>query len=98
MEPGHCYTLITDPLYSEILQIKLFNEIGQSSYFVVQVRFNEDMMSPKNSTMAALREAHKADCGCYLIYFANGIQMNRFLRFIDRFVTLALSCEKNVKI
>lgn len=86
MNPGHCYTLVTDPLYSEILQIKLFNDIGRSTYFVVQIRFNEDMMSPKNDTVSALREAHRAGCGCYLIYLANGIQMSRFLRFIDRFV------------
>lgn len=86
MDPGHCYTLITDPLYSEILQTKLFHEISRSSYFVVQVRFNEDMMSPKNATVAALREAHRAGCRCYLIYLANGIQMNRFLQFIDRLV------------
>lgn len=85
--PGHCYTLITDPLYSEILQIKLFKgSIGRSSYFVVEVRFNEDMFSPKNATLATLRAAHRAGCRCYLIYLANGIQMNRFLQFIDRFV------------
>lgn len=88
MNSGHCYTLVTDPLYSEILQVKLFNEIGQSTYFVIQVRFNEDMQTPKNATVAALREAHRAGCRCYLIYLANGIQMSRFLRFVDRFVTM----------
>lgn len=87
LNPGHCYTLITDPLYNEILQMKLFDEIGaSSSYFVIQVPFNEDMLMPKNVTLMALREAHRAGCGCYLIYLANGIQMSRFLRFIDRFV------------
>lgn len=86
LDPGHCYTLVTDPLYAEILQVKLFRELGRSTYFVVRVRFNEDMMTPKNDTMTALKEAHKAGCQCYLIYLANGIQMNRFLRFADRFV------------
>lgn len=86
LDPGHCYTLITDELYSEILQMKLFNEIGESSYFVIQIPFSEDMMLPKNETLKALREAHRAGCGCYLIYLANGIQMSRFLRFADRFV------------
>lgn len=88
MDSGHCYTLITDPLYSEILQVKLFAEIERSSYFVIKIRFNEDLMSPKNATLKALREAHRAGCGCYLIYLANGIQMSRFLRFVDRFVIL----------
>lgn len=88
MDSGHCYTLITDPLYSAILQVKLFNEIERSTYFVIQVRFNEDMLSPKNATLLTLREAHRAGCGCYLIYLANGIQMSRFLRFADRFVIM----------
>lgn len=86
LDPGHCYTLVTDPLYSDILQVKLFREISRSTYFVVRVRFNEDLMTPKNDTMAALDEANKAGCQCYLIYLANGIQMSRFLRFIDRCV------------
>lgn len=84
MDSGHCYVLVTDPLYSEILQVKLFTEIERSSYFVIQVRFSEDLMSPRNATVAALREAHRSGCGCYLIYLANGIQMIRFLRFVDR--------------
>lgn len=86
LDPGHCYTLITDPLYNEILQVKLFNEMGRSTYFVIRVRFNEDLLTPKNATLNALRAAHRAGCRCYLIYLANGIQMNRLLKFVDRFV------------
>lgn len=88
LDPGHCYTLITDPLYYDILQPKLFQEMVRSTYFVIRVKFNQDMITPKNETMATLREAYRAGCRCYLIYLANGIQMNRFLRFIDRFVVL----------
>lgn len=88
IDPGHCYTLITDPLYSDLLQPKIFSEMSRSTYFVVRVRFNEDMITPRNRTMKTLRQAHKAGCRCYLIYLANGIQMNRFLKFIDRLVEL----------
>lgn len=84
IEPGHCYVLITDTLYSDILQTKIFSEIGRSTYFIVRVQFNEDLSTPKNETMNALKEANRAGCRCYLIYLANGIQMNRFLKFIDR--------------
>lgn len=91
LDPGHCYTLVTDPLYAEILQMKLFHEISRSTYFVVRVRFNEDMMSPKNDTLAALKEASEAGCQCYLVYLSNGIQMNRFLKFIDRCVKRRLT-------
>lgn len=86
IDPGHCYTLITDKLYGDLLQSKIFGEMSRSTYFVIQIRFNEDMITPKNRTMKALREAYKAGCRCYLIYLANGIQMNRFLKFIDRLV------------
>lgn len=95
LDPGHCYTVITDPLYSDILQAKLFHEIGRSTYFVVQVRFNEDMISPRNNTMAVLKEAHRSGCRCYLIYLANGIQMNRFLRYIDRLAKERISFFSN---
>lgn len=86
LDPGHCYTLITDPDYIDLLQAKLFHEIERSTYFVIRVRSNEDMLSPRNETLAALKAARRAGCTCYLIYLANGIQMNRFLKFIDRFV------------
>lgn len=84
LEPGHCYVLITDPLYNDILQFKLFQEIGRSTYFVIRVKFNEDMISPRNETIWTLKAARRAGCRCYLIYLANGIQMSRFLRYIDR--------------
>lgn len=103
IEPGHCYTLITDPLFSDLLQPNLFGEISHSTYFVVRVQFNEDMITPKNKTIKALQEAHKAGCRCYLIFLANGIQMCRFLRFIDRLVDILFLSRrkegrKNIKI
>lgn len=88
LEPGHCYTIITDPLYQEILQPKLFQEISESTYFVLKVPFNEDMLNPNEKMLFTLHEARTAGCRCYLIYLANGIQMERFLRFIDRFVEI----------
>lgn len=86
MNPGHCYTLITDSLYDSILNTNVFHEIEHSTYFVVKIPFNEDMSAPTEKTMMTLREAYKAGCRCYLIYLANGIQMERLLSFIDRFV------------
>lgn len=55
IDPGHCYTLITDQLYNDVLQPKLFQEISRSTVFVVRVKFNEDMLSPKNVTKTALQ-------------------------------------------
>lgn len=84
MNSGHCYTIVTDSLYREILTAKLFRTIERSAYFVVLVPFNEDMLEPNKQMMATLQEANKSGCRCYLIYLANGIQMERFLRFIDQ--------------
>lgn len=87
LEPGHCYTLITDPLYLAILQSELFQEISHSSYFVINVPFNEVFLqTTEDEIVTTLKEAHKVGCKCYLIYLANGNQMERFFHFINRFV------------
>lgn len=86
LNPGHCYTVITDPLYQEILVPKLFRDISHSAYFVVKIPFNEDMLRPNLHIQITLQEARKAGCRCYLMFLANGIQMERFLRFIDRYI------------
>lgn len=86
LEPGHCYTLVTDQLYQDILRPTLFQAISRSTYFIVRIPFNADILSAKEETISALQEARKAGCKCYLMYLANGIQMERFFRFIDRLV------------
>lgn len=86
-EPGHCYTLITDPLYLAILRSELFQELSHSSYFVINVPFNEDFLqTTEDKIINTLKEANKVGCKCYLIYLANGNQMERFFRFINRLV------------
>lgn len=84
IKPGHCYTIVTDPFYQDILGTKLFREIQRSAYFVVRVPFHEDALNPSNKTRRTLAEARKSGCKCYLIFFANGVQMERFMRFADR--------------
>lgn len=83
LDPGHCYTIITDALYQSILEPQFFREIKHSSYFVIQVAFHENMSSPEANIMEPLDEARKTGCQTYLIYLANGIQMDGLLRFID---------------
>lgn len=83
LEPGHCYTLITDPLYQNIFQPNFFKGVERSSYFIIRLPFYENTLSPETKLLKPLTEARKTDCQTYLIYLANGIQMERFLRFID---------------
>lgn len=92
LSPGHCYTIITDSLYQEVLLPKLFRDIGHSAYFVIRVPSNEDMLKPNIRIQITLQEARKAGCRCYLMYLANGIQMERFLRFIDRYASSWRPC------
>lgn len=84
LDPGHCYTIITDALYQAILGPEFFREIERSTYFVIHVAFQENMSAPEMTIMKPLDEARKTDCQTYLIYLANGIQMEHFFRFIDK--------------
>lgn len=83
LNPGHCYTIITDPLYEPILKEEFFKGMQKYSYFIVNVPFNEDMYSPDVSIKETLMEARKSGRKLYLIYLSNGIQMQRFVRYID---------------
>lgn len=81
--PGHCYTIITDPMYEVILQRSFFKDIERSACIVIRIPFYEDLSAPQERILASLAEARKMDCQVYLIYLANGVQMERFLQFID---------------
>lgn len=94
INPGHCYTLITDPLFRQVLTGNLFREMDKTGYFVLNVPFDEDMTSPRNSTLETLAKARNAGCRCYLIFLANGIQMEHLLRLVDR--ERAISVEANI--
>lgn len=79
----HCFTVITDDLHQDILNAKLFKEMDRSSYILIKVANYEDMLEPTNKIIETLKEARRIGCETYLIYLANGIQVERFLRFID---------------
>ena len=83
----HCYTIITDSMYANILNGNLFDRLIDSTYIVIRIPDHEDMLNPSNEQiLESLMEARQAGCETYLIYLANGIQMERFLRFIDEYI------------
>lgn len=94
INPGHCYTIITDPFYENVLTGKLFREIGHSGYFVINVPFDEKVATPWNRTLESLIMARKAGCRCYLMLLANDVQMEYLLQLVDR--ERAISVEANV--
>lgn len=64
------------------------------SYIIVLVPESEDMLSPSSAIVEPLVEARRVGCETYLIYLANGIQAERFLRYADQSV-LAQEIQKN---
>ncbi|GAB0087754.1 Ionotropic glutamate receptor [Sergentomyia squamirostris] len=85
LDPGNCFAIITDQQYYQILRENLFTK-GTEEFpiYVVLVSDSEDLLSPNYKTVKMLQEIRKAGCQAYVIYLANGIQMERFFRFGDR--------------
>lgn len=71
-------------MYEIILKIKLFNAIDESSYILINIKDSEDLSNPNLSILECLAEAKKYGCQTYLIYLANGIQAENFLRLLDK--------------
>lgn len=83
---SYCYALITDSMYQIILQRNIFSEISsRSSYVVIKIPDQEDMLSPSQPIVQSFEEARRSGCRTYLIYMANGIQVERLLKYIDKY-------------
>lgn len=81
-----CYAIVTDKMYQSILSVNLFRSVGQSTYLVILVPDFVDTLSPEPIFLLSLMQAQRSGCQTFLIYLANGIQMERFLRFVDQLV------------
>ncbi|XP_055637855.1 uncharacterized protein LOC129776309 [Toxorhynchites rutilus septentrionalis] len=84
MNPGHCYAFITDPIYDVTLTGTLFREIRNKPRYMLRISEDEDTLMPRPRINCMLEDIHKAGCGAYIILLANGIQMERLLRYGDR--------------
>ncbi|XP_055589024.1 glutamate receptor ionotropic, kainate glr-3 [Uranotaenia lowii] len=81
---GHCYALITDPIYKAVLTKQLFLDIEDTPRYVLEISEDEDTLNPSARLDCMLKEIHKVGCGVYVILLANGIQMERLLRYGDK--------------
>ncbi|XP_050095757.1 uncharacterized protein LOC126577837 [Anopheles aquasalis] len=84
MPPGHCYAFLYDEVYESVLEVELFERIGRVSRFIVKIPTDEDTLNPRPSLLCNLQEIRKVGCGGYVMLLANGIQMERLLRFGDQ--------------
>lgn len=82
----HCYAIVTDKIYQSILSTNLFKSVSQSTYLIILVPDFADTLRPEPIFLLSLMQAKRSGCGTFLIYLANGIQMERFLRFVDQLV------------
>lgn len=82
----NCYAIVTDKMYQSILSAALFKSVSQSTYLIILVPDFADTLKPDPIFLLSLMQAQRSGCHTYLIYLANGIQMERFLRFVDELV------------
>lgn len=82
-----CLSFITDEVYLNLFRGEWFNTFINSSYLVVVVKSNEDLLSPNYETLKSIRQVRKDGCQAYILLISNGIQLSRFLQFGDRFIT-----------
>lgn len=92
----HCYALVTDKMYQNILSANLFKAVGHSTYFIILVPDFVDTLKPEPIFLHSLMQAQRSGCQTFLIYLANGIQMERFLRYVDELVKNDFNLPENV--
>lgn len=81
----HCYSIITDTSHNSILNNEFFQSINGKPVFLLHISDSEDLLSPNYGTVSSLTQIKKLGCELHLILISNGIQMERFLRFGEKF-------------
>ncbi|XP_058056649.1 uncharacterized protein LOC131208023 [Anopheles bellator] len=84
MSPGRCYVFVFDSVYEPIFGMELFDRVARVSRFVVKIPPEEDTLNPRPALRCSLEAIRKVGCAGYVMLLANGIQMERLLRFGDK--------------
>jgi len=80
----NCLAALVDPLHHHVLSGNFFKRLGKVPVYKIFISESEDLISPNYVTLSSIRQARKQGCKAYLILLANGLQLARFLRFVDR--------------
>lgn len=83
---NRCYTIITDNLHQHVFDERFFLRSLQhafTTYFTARVYDDEDLLSPSEDTVRVLQAIKDNNCDLNFIYILNGIQMKRFLIFLE---------------
>uniref|UniRef100_A0A336MB17 CSON013115 protein n=1 Tax=Culicoides sonorensis TaxID=179676 RepID=A0A336MB17_CULSO len=79
----HCYAIITDDIYSNILTDDFFNKMESSPVFIEKIKTSQEMQDPDSNTSIFWQSIKLNPCEIYVIFLANGIQVEGFLRYAD---------------
>lgn len=81
---NRCYTIFTDELHRFVFSETFFQRSRTfSTYFIGKVYVDEDLLSPSNDTIRVLEAIKANNCDLNFIYILNGIQMKRFLIYME---------------
>lgn len=80
----YCYAFLIDDNYADTITPKLFDDIREHPVFVAKIKESADLLEPDTETYCMLSEIRKAKCDVYLVLLANGIQVERLLRYGDK--------------
>lgn len=82
---NHCFSIITDASHNSVLNYEFFQTINGKPVFLIQISDSEDLLSPNYATVSSLTQIKNLGCELHLILISNGIQMERFLRFGEKY-------------
>lgn len=80
-----CFVIITDSTYHQLYSGQFFRrQHWQSAYYFINVPPTEDLLAPNYQMVRVLKQIHKQNCEFMLITLLNGLQVQRFLRFVEK--------------
>lgn len=82
---NHCFSIITDTSHNSILNNQFFQSINGKPVFLIKMSDSEDLLSPNFGTVSSLTQIRNLGCELHLILISNGIQMERLLRFGEKY-------------
>uniref|UniRef100_A0A182W7U8 Ionotropic glutamate receptor L-glutamate and glycine-binding domain-containing protein n=1 Tax=Anopheles minimus TaxID=112268 RepID=A0A182W7U8_9DIPT len=84
MNYGRCYAILFDEVYESVLNEYFFHQIHRAARYIVKIAQDEDTFNPRPALKCILEDIRRVGCGGYVLLMANGIQLERLLRYGDK--------------
>ncbi|XP_004536241.2 uncharacterized protein LOC101451173 [Ceratitis capitata] len=80
-----CFVIITDNTYQALYDSSFFrNQRTPGAYFFIKVLPTEDLLAPNYQTVRVLKKIRAQNCEFVFVTLLNGLQVKRFLRFVEK--------------